>query len=339
METYKVSNLQMKAINYYSLYFLKALGVIFVLMIHFHGYKSQYLEPLYRCGVPIFYIISGFFLYVDNKDKQKDRIKKSMLKIVRLILFFNIVYYLLYWFTDGKSKIDNVEGIVRLFVYGDSVSGHLWFLTSYLWTLIFFFLCKRFNVKDKIMYIIALVYLIEGLAEGQYSFVVFGDDSSFSIQQYYLPWLNCSLTMMIVGYAVKKNEQQIVGYMRKYAKMMFVGTIVLCLLPYVEHRLLSMTHHYSAAFMTTTFSAVIAMFLYCVCNPQFGGNSFAITIGKEHSGNIYYWQFFPYSLFVMPVLTENITRNWELPIMFIVLLVWSHGVNFVMSKLKRYEIV
>lgn len=81
--------------QYHSLYLLKAIGVLFVLMIHFSCYKIQYFEPLYRCGVPLFYIISGFFLYAKDESVQIQKVKRSIVKIVKLILFFNIVYYLL----------------------------------------------------------------------------------------------------------------------------------------------------------------------------------------------------------------------------------------------------
>ena len=53
--------MNMKKIEYHSLYVLKALAALFVLMIHFVFYKRQYLEPILKCGVPVFYIISVFF--------------------------------------------------------------------------------------------------------------------------------------------------------------------------------------------------------------------------------------------------------------------------------------
>ena len=37
----------MKKIEYHSLYVLKALAALFVLMIHFEFYKRQYLEPIF----------------------------------------------------------------------------------------------------------------------------------------------------------------------------------------------------------------------------------------------------------------------------------------------------
>ena len=94
-ETFKISAMGEIKQEYHSLYLLKAIGVLFVLMIHFHCYKSHYLEPLYRCGVPLFYTISGFFLYASGEDRQKEKIKKGIVKIIKLIFFFNVIYYLL----------------------------------------------------------------------------------------------------------------------------------------------------------------------------------------------------------------------------------------------------
>lgn len=267
--------------QYHSLYLLKAIGVLFVLMIHFSCYKIQYFEPLYRCGVPLFYIISGFFLYAKDESVQIQKVKRSIVKIVKLILFFNIVYYLLYWTIDGKSKINTVDNIIRLVIYGDSVSGHLWFLTSYLWTLVLICIHKHFKIKDVILYIAATACLIEGLMEGQYSFAAFAN-SNFSIQEYYLPWLTSSLPMMAIGYVIKKHETQIVILANKHRTILSIGTIILCLFPYIEHQLLCATHHYSGTFMISTFSAVVAMFIYCICDPtMWGGQDAPYNHGRK----------------------------------------------------------
>jgi len=322
--------------EYHSLYCLKAIGVLFVLMIHFHCYKSQYLEPLYRCGVPIFFIISGFFLYTNDFIKQKSRLKRSVFKIIKYIIFFNLIYYLLYWLTEGKSRIDNLTGIIRLVVYGDSVSGHLWFLTSYLWTIIFFIICKTLKLKDSIIYIIAAICMVEGLMEEQYAFTLGGD---FSIQTYYLPWFTSSLPMMAVGYATKKHEIRIVNWMKKHGKIKYGCLIVFLFLTYIEHRLLCMSHHFSGTFMISTFFATMAMFLYCVAKPNMGKNTYMETIGKEHSGNIYYWQFFPYNLLIASVFPKDILSNLGLFIMFAALLAWSYGINFIDAQLKKYRFI
>ena len=88
--------MNMKKIEYHSLYVLKALAALFVLMIHLEFYKRQYLEPIFKCGVPVFYIISGFFLYSANPYQNEERnIRKGMTKIFKIMLFFNLAYFIL----------------------------------------------------------------------------------------------------------------------------------------------------------------------------------------------------------------------------------------------------
>lgn len=307
-------------------------------MIHFHCYKSHYLEPLYRCGVPLFYTISGFFLYASREDRQKEKIKKGIVKIIKLIFFFNVIYYLLYWFTNRESRINDINGIIRLVVYGDSISGHLWFLTSYFWTLIFILVCKYLRIKDVILYLISIICLIEGLMEGQYSFIFF-NENYFSIQEYYLPWFTSSLPMMMTGYFIKKHETSIVSWMNQHTKTILNATCFFILLPYAEHRILCMTHHYSGTFMISTFPSVIMMFAYCVNHPESGKGTFVTTIGKDHSGNIYYWQFFPYDLFIVYIFSYDLLQNIGLLIMIIILFVWSYGINQCTKVLHRYKFI
>lgn len=95
LETYQISIRYKMRSQYHSLYLLKAIGVLFVLMIHFSCYKIQYFEPLYRCGVPLFYIISGFFLYAKDESVQIQKVKRSIVKIVKLILFS--ILYIIYF--------------------------------------------------------------------------------------------------------------------------------------------------------------------------------------------------------------------------------------------------
>lgn len=321
--------------EYSSLFILKAIGALFVLMIHFHFPCSHYFEPFYKCGVPLFFIISGFFLYNPNIEKQKKRINKSVIKILKLIVFFNLIYYLLFLYINGESKIHNVNDFIRLIIYGSSISGHLWFLTSYLWTILLILFFKSLRIKDYVLYGLSGVCCIEGVLEQQYSFIGL---EGFSILNYNLPLLGASLPMMVSGYYIKKHEQSIIHFVHHHCKLAFFIFIVCLTLPYAEHRLLSITHHYTGSFMFSTFLAVIAMFLYCVNKPTFGKGSYIETIGKGHSGNIYYWQFFPCP-FVLLFVPYDIFSKFSLPIMIVVLLIWSYSMNYLSFNLKKCHLL
>lgn len=74
--------------------------------------------------------------------------------------------------------------------------------------------------------------------------------------------------------------------------------------------------------------------------PNNGGGKMLhiTTVGKLHSGNIYYWQFFPYYLFITNMIPKDILQNVELPIMVVVLLIWSYGINWSMNLLTKHRL-
>ena len=153
-----------------SLYVLKTFGAIFVLLIHFALIYCQYLEPIYRLGVPIFFAIGGYFYYSKDVSKIKERSLKSLRKMMKLILFLNLVYAVLnYFMIDWKFNF-TFEGIVRWITCGDNVSGHLWFLTSYAWTIVFLWLLHIFHLR-KLIYPLAILLAIFGFVGGQYAFL------------------------------------------------------------------------------------------------------------------------------------------------------------------------
>ena len=84
--------------KYSSLYVLKAFAALCVLMVHFEFYNRQYFGPLFNCGVPLFYIISGFFMYNDSSEKEAKRYKKSIVKILKkyIVLQFGLLPFKIY---------------------------------------------------------------------------------------------------------------------------------------------------------------------------------------------------------------------------------------------------
>ena len=58
---------QRKSIS--SLYVLKAICAFLVVIIHFPMKYGYYFYPIVRIAVPCFFMISGYFLYSDNREK------------------------------------------------------------------------------------------------------------------------------------------------------------------------------------------------------------------------------------------------------------------------------
>lgn len=311
--------------KYSSLYVLKALAALCVLMVHFEFYNRQYFGPLFNCGVPLFYIISGFFMYNDSSEKEAKRYKKSIVKILKIALFFNLVYFLLRYIQTGDTIIHSIEALVNLIIYGDVIMGHLWFLHSYLWTLILFLLLLRLRNGKQILGVLALFWFLLSLSERQYSFV-FGLEKYFT-RNYYLPSLGVSLPMMYIGYFLRKYEHVILISLNGRKKT-YLFLLLAIILLYTEHRMLSLVGHYAGGMMISTYIATILFFVVFINHRDFGEDTFLEKIGKFHSGNIYYWQFFPYILFVSYFVKAFHLEHICLLIMIAVLLVWSSGMNY-----------
>ena len=92
--------------------------------------------------------------------------------------------------------------------------------------------------------------------------------------------------------------------------------------------MLSIVGHYAGGMMISTYIATILFFIVFINHRDFGENTFLEKIGKFHSGNIYYWQFFPYILFVSYFVKAFHLEHICLLIMIAVLLVWSSGMNY-----------
>ena len=97
------------------------------------------------------------------------------------------------------------QDIFRLIVYGDVIAGHLWFLNSYFWTLLVFLFASKFNKGDTYLLVLSLIFLLVGLSERQYSFVL--DFKKCFTQDFYIPSLSVSLSMMFLGYSFRKYEK------------------------------------------------------------------------------------------------------------------------------------
>ena len=61
----------------YSLYLLKCICAFFVVGIHFPFYGKGLLLPLIVVAVPVFFIISGYFVCpsMDNKEKSLSKLR------------------------------------------------------------------------------------------------------------------------------------------------------------------------------------------------------------------------------------------------------------------------
>lgn len=117
---------------------LKLLMALMVIQIHTPSSWRAFSMPLLRIAVPVFFMISGYFILLDNGTFSLSRISKSIRKIGLIILSANIVYLALYatvLYRNGQDIIAELSSI-RLWIdaifLGGSFGFHLWYLTAFM---------------------------------------------------------------------------------------------------------------------------------------------------------------------------------------------------------------
>lgn len=160
---------------------LKTICAFLVVCIHikFPSNVDSLISPLERCAVPIFFMISGYFYCFSWEKKKKiNQIKK----LVNLTITINIFYLVVNGsvsLVKGMSIYDymvstiSLKKVLLLMATNDNaISGHLWYMSAIIYTLIFFNLFPELNSYKKFRYIIIVALLVGDLVLGKYSLLV-----------------------------------------------------------------------------------------------------------------------------------------------------------------------
>ena len=153
-----------------SIELIRIVACITVVLTHlslnvFDQYHSQvdwsrlFEKCFFSDGVPIFYMILGFFLVNGRSYKKiwKSTLKKVVIPVIIFVLFAQIFYMFILnkesitWCLENALINLNLQGIFKTIVTGDvvyinSLCSHLWYIVSYLkitlWIPVLWLLCK-----------------------------------------------------------------------------------------------------------------------------------------------------------------------------------------------------
>lgn len=200
-----------KAVN-----LIKAVSVIAIFLIHcrFPGTAGKNIRGLASFGVPVFFMISGWFSYGVSKDK----IKKRSLHVLRLIIYANL-FYLLWDMAFLAIQGENVGAwiaeyftvkqlLVFLFFNETPLRGHLWFLGallySYICMLAFLWLREKKWWRDGFLYAGAALLLAGNLVLGE-ALTVMGHNIQIP---YVRNWLFSGIPCFFIGYLIRRKKEE-----------------------------------------------------------------------------------------------------------------------------------
>lgn len=257
-----------------------------VVGIHIPFFISPYLLNIYRIAVPIFLMISGYFLVGKDGTISERRISKILKKIFIITVTTNLIYYVFKAFVYGIYKWPVVETIL----VGSTLNGAMWYMNTYMQALIIIWVIVKLR-KTQIFPWIAIFGLLLNLILGSYYWLIWdakpiltldADPNPYALNRNFL---TIGLPCIIAGIWIRLKERPLV-----LKKLLTAGTILLIAV-YAECEFIkyfSNSAEPAGDIIIFTLPLAIIIFLLGLNVPQemrlISGLAY---FGKNHSTNLF----------------------------------------------------
>ena len=144
----------------HSLDILKLVLAYEVVMLHCSQAPYGVVRPIVDSAVPCFFMISGYLIYSDNEYFYKEKLKRAIKKISIILIWstllcgMNDFYKLIAYHNIGNFTI---YALFDFILFNENpFAFHLWYISAYLYTLVFYWILVRKNVSISFSWIIGL---------------------------------------------------------------------------------------------------------------------------------------------------------------------------------------
>lgn len=295
-----------------SLYALKALCVVFIVLLHTTLPGRDQLLALIRIGVPVFFMISGYFTYSATRAETQRRIAGSLKKIGWLIICTNAVYGLFYllvhqFHPETELPLTSLKSWALLLFFGNGVAIPLWYLTAYFETLLLCWLFIRIGRGGAWLFTLIPALLAVSLATGMYGFL-FGLEHLPYVAK--VNFITVGMPCFLLGGAIRRYRDKITSAFTPAKTGATV--IVLTLLTLGESALLrhfapGTDLDYTNTIYLTTLPLAAAVFIWSLQHAS-AGKGFPGIVGKKYSRDIYLYHYLFFLLFFTFLRTPFIER-------------------------------
>lgn len=136
----------------------------------------------YQMCCSLFFIISGYMIFTNDRLKLVEHLKRSIKKMVLILkwstLLFAIVK-LLFAFKNNDFSILSTKDLGKFILFNENPFGfHLWYIGAYLYVLIIILYLEKCNKLSYIYWSIPILLLLD-LCFGKYSLVLWHKRVSF----------------------------------------------------------------------------------------------------------------------------------------------------------------
>lgn len=233
---------------------LKIVLAVFVVCLHMHVLRDSYpslsyvlVNGLFRIGVPVFLIISGYFFYfVDDVS----RLKKWSVRILLLYIIWSVIYFPLW--KEDDSYLLNI-----LFGY-----HHLWYLIGTFFSGLLLFALRNTSPKILITMIVFLFccgYTIQFLGNSHY----FSGETDALMNAFpsYRNFLFVCFPFLAIGFLIRKLE---IDVKRKPSLLLVIASVLLIIFEaFLNYRMFKLSQKESIDLLFSLLIACPLLFLYC----------------------------------------------------------------------------
>ena len=282
--------METKSYRSYSIDFIKGIAAISIVFLHCANNDAfdSIIHLIGRMAVPVFFIITGYFLPSMVKSGHLTNHIKKIIKLAIGALAFCFPVFCIEAYMMGNLRqqllnvfrLDDLWEKVLFSQYPFYVNaGHLWYLIAIIYILGFiYFYTKKYRIST-LYRIIPLLFFIGYLI------------SSFEAvdRKYYQNFLFIGLPYILLGSYIreqltfKKISNRVVGLLIVLFSILYIVEIVL----YQHVGLPAHRDHYLCIIPLVSF-----ILIWASQNPNFGEKCLITTIGKDYSIYTYIFHLF-----------------------------------------------
>ena len=278
--------------RYDSMDCLKALGAFLVVTAHcydtWNDWGYLWLFPIIRMSMPFFFMISGFFLYSDDREKALRKCRRAFVRIFWITVFANLFYYLTFYVPHDILPLRKAKEIVAFLVFGTEkgvFQFHLWYLNAYLETLLVMMVALKLRWM-KGLWLLIVPGILMGLLFGKYELAFQGFGDGIAIDRFMLTRnaLTLSIPCVALGWAIAKYRVKLL----ELVKRPLLTMLVILALGEAEVYLLRLcgSPEYGE-YLLCSIPLGAVMMVTAVKWPHFGRGSWVAKIGLRYSLGIY----------------------------------------------------
>ena len=218
---------------------LKLFAAYMVIFIHVSmgGHIGSAFNALARFAVPIFFISAGYFACNDDTRRIAGKIKRLLIMFLSSATFYFVwrVVFQICKTRDFSNVLSWIaqsycwKNIINLFLFNNTISSeHLWFFLALIYTYALQWIIKTFKINQRMIYILAIVFLLVHLFFGELSGI---HRICLPSNIYIRNFLFFGFPFFVCGAFIKENEDFIVQHLSlpKLLIIIFIGAAEIAL--------------------------------------------------------------------------------------------------------------